>query len=186
MAVSHYSLNTSHPNGLAILGAKCLHCYTDVYYKEGVPLQWYQTEFLNSTARQCKCKRTCCILDEDGTFRLYVDDMQKVHLGYFTFNHSNELLNIEWLNVSGSFLYVDYTVRHTEIKYRTEEESLKYIAKTKRYNKAKFKAKPTNGILSTNFANQYFEFDMDLVHALDAHEDFQSRLFYYNNNWDFS
>lgn len=160
-----FSFDLSHPKyPYAVIGAKCLTCYTDVWYytKAKEQYQWYQEQFVNPTARLCKCKSIGCAVDDDGTFNLYADDIRKVHLGHFIFNKTGELLSTEWWNVSGSFIYVDY--------HRVKQEAIRYKPKEDLPKIKKVKPKVSG-------------FDDELVKALDTHSDYQSRMFYYTNNW---
>lgn len=165
-----FSWDLSHPSyPYAVIGAKCLNCYTDVWYYENAKEQrfWYQEEFVNPTARLCKCKTIGCVIDDEGTFHLYADDITKVHMGHFIFNKAGDLLSTEWWNVSGSFIYVDYTVKRMAKKCRDKDADVCTPISTA----------PSNKVSKKSW------YDTELVNALDAYSDLQSRTHYYTNNW---
>jgi hypothetical protein len=129
-------------------------------------------------------------VDDDSTFNLYVDDIRKVHLGHFIFNKGGDLLSTEWWNVSGSFIYVDYKIKTEAIQYKDRMDLTASDVRTgteiqpvvqldtqpNATNKAKQEAKQKNN-------KNRWGFDIELVKALDTHTDYQSRMFYYTNNW---
>lgn len=58
----------------------------------------------------CKCSNVACMLDEQSTLRVYVEDIRTVHIGYAVFGKSTELLGTYYKEYSETLNYVDYTV----------------------------------------------------------------------------
>lgn len=56
----------------------------------------------------CKCSNVACMLDEQSTLRVYVEDIRTVHIGYAVFSKSTELLGTYFKEYSETLSYTDY------------------------------------------------------------------------------
>lgn len=103
----------------------------------------------------CKCNNVSCMLDEQSTLRVYVDDIRTVHIGYAVLGSNNEILHTSFLDYSETFVYTDYHwVSTTPTTLTTKGELTKKLAKKPKV--------------------------MDLTEALDLSAKAQGRIFFYD------
>lgn len=103
----------------------------------------------------CKCYNVSCMLDEQSTLRVYVDDIRTVHIGYAVLGNTNEVLRTSFLDYSETFVYTDYTqVSREPLTLTTKGELTKKVAKKPKV--------------------------MDLTEALDLSARAQGRIFFYD------
>lgn len=103
----------------------------------------------------CKCLNVSCMLDEQSTLRVYVDDIRTVHIGYAVLGNNDEILRTSFLGYSETFVYTDYT--------KVANEPLTLVTKGAWAKKV---AKPPKV--------------MDLTEALDLSTKAQGRVFFYD------
>ena len=167
-----FSFDTSHPTYKhCTIGAKCLKCFTDAFYYKGHPLEYWQRPYNNPTARTCKCNAIGIAVDDEGTFYIYVDDIRTVHLGHFIFDKDGKFITTEWWNISGSFYYTPLNFKHEPIQYKDITSNTS-------------DSEPDNTTKKRKYTKNTHMLTDPLYKALKCHEDCQSRMHFYSNNWD--
>lgn len=149
-----HSINNKHPGliGNTTSAVRCLKCLNVVVVSPCV-----RTEYINQYGH-CKCTNVGILLDDQSTLRVYVEDLNSIHIGSAILNSSNDIVDYFW---------GDYSEEHILAPYFPIKNTGVTFAPSVRTEKPKVTKK------STPYVNT-------LTESLDLGSKAQGRLFYYN------
>lgn len=123
-----YGVNNKHPLiDLSTSAVRCLKCFEAIIVlpedKNALTAPIDNSSELNTAHSvrttsgmgdykpygSCKCSNVACMLDEQSTLRVYVQDIRTVHIGYAVFGKSTELIGTYFKDYSETLNYVDYS-----------------------------------------------------------------------------
>lgn len=103
-----YSVNNKHhaiEQSTSVV--RCLKCFETMIVLPNIENSLTASSDNICNAR-CKCSNVGVILDNQGTLRVYVQDIRTIHLGVAILNHNNEVINTEWGDYSETLNYIPY------------------------------------------------------------------------------
>lgn len=111
-----FSVNNKHPLIKTSTSAvRCLKCFEAIVVlpedKNVLTALWHTTSVQSNAYLPygtCKCNNCGIMLDSQGTLRVYVDDINSVHIGNALLNKSNEVVAYHWTMYSETFIYNEY------------------------------------------------------------------------------